>query len=426
MHKLLPTSRAGCISVAAFMGIIATPLPALAATYTGSAPAVHMELKNAGVIVCSAYNTPATTAPVATGCPNGTFIEQLFDINWRQIGSNRTVTVGTPTTGEIRNTNPKFRAYENTASNNLVVNNLTDFVTTFDSGSAAIPNTPGDGNFRITCQFSHFSYDDPIVFPGQPGRAHLHMFYGNTKTNAHTTQSSLVNSGGGSCNGFELNRSAYWTPALLDGKGNAVIPETILIYYKSKITNSAQRMPQGLELIAGNTTSSSFTIDSAKNLFWSCGKNGSITNQRSTIPNCGNEPINATIYFQQCWDNKNLKYDKNRPHVFQLQSVTDVCPSNFPVRLPRLGILLYYPAQPNGTAGWRLSSDAPGTTTPGGTLHADWIGGWHDATMDRWINNCIKTKRNCTLGQTGTDRTLRRLNGGLSDSWTGPYFMPIP
>ena len=27
-----------------------------------------------------------------------------------------------------------------------------------------------------------------------------------------------MNSGGATCNGFELNRSAYWSPALLDGE----------------------------------------------------------------------------------------------------------------------------------------------------------------------------------------------------------------
>ena len=73
-----------------------TTPPATSGTYTGSAAAVHMQLKNPSTlaIMCKVYDTSATTKPVVTGCPNGTYIEQLFDINWKQIGSNKTVSVG--------------------------------------------------------------------------------------------------------------------------------------------------------------------------------------------------------------------------------------------------------------------------------------------------------------------------------------------
>jgi len=64
-------------------------------THTGSAAATHMQLKNSsGSIVCSAYNTNSRSAPVATNCPNGTFTEQLFNSNWRQIGGSIDVTIG--------------------------------------------------------------------------------------------------------------------------------------------------------------------------------------------------------------------------------------------------------------------------------------------------------------------------------------------
>ena len=34
------------------------------------------------------------------------------------------------------------------------------------------PRFPGGRYFVIGCGFSHFNNDDPIVFPGQPGKAH--------------------------------------------------------------------------------------------------------------------------------------------------------------------------------------------------------------------------------------------------------------
>ena len=55
------------------------------------------------------------------------------------------------------------------------------------------------GNFRNYCDFSHMNYDDPIVYPGQPGAAHLHSFFGNTGVNARTTTGSLRTSGNGTC-----------------------------------------------------------------------------------------------------------------------------------------------------------------------------------------------------------------------------------
>ena len=40
---------------------------------------------------------------------------------------------------------------------------------------------------KIECGASHFAPDDPIVFPGQRGAAHMHEFFGNTSTNASST-----------------------------------------------------------------------------------------------------------------------------------------------------------------------------------------------------------------------------------------------
>lgn len=100
------------------------------------------------------------------------------------------------------------------------------------------------GQFRVNCEFSHFAYDDPILYPGVPGAAHLHMFFGNTYTNAHTTQETLEDSGSGTCNGQELNRSGYWVPAMFDGEGNVRTPERIVIYYKGEGLANGQH-PEG-------------------------------------------------------------------------------------------------------------------------------------------------------------------------------------
>ena len=43
------------------------------------------------------------------------------------------------------------------------------------------------GAFRFVCSAGQLLHDDPIVYPGQPGKSHLHQFYGNTGANASST-----------------------------------------------------------------------------------------------------------------------------------------------------------------------------------------------------------------------------------------------
>jgi Domain of unknown function (DUF1996) len=70
----------------------------------------------------------------------------------------------------------------------------------------------GIGVFDTDCAFSHRAPDDPIVFPGEPGRSHPHDFAGNHSTNAFTTGDSL-RKGTTSCQRDE-DTAAYWFPTL--------------------------------------------------------------------------------------------------------------------------------------------------------------------------------------------------------------------
>ncbi len=311
----------------------------------------------------------------------------------------------------LRNSNPLFDRYASVPTAQLSVEALTEPVSPPDNG------TVGDGQFRMACQYSHFAYDDPIVFPNQPGRSHLHLFFGNTQANANTTTSTLVNRGGGTCNGFELNRSAYWTPALLDGKGNAVVPEQIILYYKTKLPHRVQPLPVGLKMISGATGSSFAASDF---LYWSCGATGQTYNKTNRIPDCGGDTINATIAFPECWDGRNLDSADHRSHLLFVNAHQE-CPPSHPVRLPQISILLYYPGQ-DSVRGWHLSADGDGP--PGGSLHADWFGGWNDDALRLWMEGCIVRARNCSYGQTGTDRRFAPLN--MRQNYPGPYVLPLP
>jgi hypothetical protein len=67
-------------------------------------------------------------------------------------------------------------------------------------------------SFVVRCASSHVLNDDPIVFPGEPGRAHRHEFFGARAAQAWSTTASLA-AGGTSCD-LRADTAAYWAPTL--------------------------------------------------------------------------------------------------------------------------------------------------------------------------------------------------------------------
>ena len=124
------------------------------------------------------------------------------------------------------------------------------------------PSASGDGTgaFRTVCDFSHMAFDDPIVYPGQPGKSHLHAFFGNTGTNANSTAASIANTGNSTCRGGTINRSGYWVPAMIDTlDGTPVAPLSLIVYYKTGYNGVGRRhqvVAAGLRMIAGDSGNS--------------------------------------------------------------------------------------------------------------------------------------------------------------------------
>ena len=113
-----------------------------------------------------------------------------------------------------------------------------DYVTLANTG--VIPPLPAptdwehDGAFRVLCNWSHMSYDDPIVYPAQPGVAHHHTFFGNTGDRREHDVGEHPLEGQG-----HLPRRHDQPERLLgavdDRHGDAkpIAPKELLIYYKT-------------------------------------------------------------------------------------------------------------------------------------------------------------------------------------------------
>jgi len=309
------------------------------------------------------------------------------------------------------------------------------------------------GAFRFICGAGQLRYDDPIVYPGQPGRSHLHQFYGNTAADANSTFASLRASGDSTCNnvgdGTAANRSAYWIPAMLDGKGHVVQPDYVQVYYKREPTlpgtpcdpNNPARpgicvgIPNGLKFIFGfnmlsgdpRTRSGDFKCVEAG------AKTVSARSLTDTAPNCrvGSHLV-VTIHTPKCWDGRNLDSADHRSHMADTTRNRDTgrnfCPKTHPYYLPQFTLGVFYRVgEGDDVSLWELSSDHMYPKLPkGATLHADYFEAWDNDVKAMWIDNCIGKKLNCSGGDLGNGEQLK---GAAKPKygWHNPNrLVPIP
>lgn len=264
------------------------------------------------------------------------------------------------------------------------------------------------GAFRTVCSFSHMSWDDPIVFPGLPGMAHLHTFVGNGSTDAFSTAASLKAAGDSTCRGGIANRSAYWFPALIDTRtGRPLVPVHTDEYYKTGYAlapSSIKSFPVGLAAIAGNAAATA--PQDTNRVYWTCAQ--TYTGKSSTIVKCPGggsgenyDGIQLVVVFPQCSNNMATSPD-HKSHL--VDPAGGACPADHPTPIPVITIKATYGvADPTGL---RLSSDMDPTMPAGQTLHADLIEGWQDGFVDAFVKGCDDTGLDCHSHLLGDGRQL--------------------
>jgi Domain of unknown function (DUF1996) len=280
------------------------------------------------------------------------------------------------------------------------------------TGELPGPAPGGTGAFRTVCDFSHMAFDDPIVFPGQPGKSHLHAFFGNTGVNAASTAASIQTTGNSTCRGGTINRSAYWAPAMVDTRDGAPVkPTQAIIYYKVGANGipgpSINSLPQSLRMIAGDSKNST-AIAHGPALF-KCIDDVTGSGPAATpgIPNCGiGTALWQSIEFPQCWDGVNLDSPDHKSHMAYPRG--NRCPATHPVAVPVITInVVYKITEPNAPLRWRLASDAYDHGLPAGySSHADWFNGWRPEIMDTWVKKCDQVDRECMAHLLGDGRMM--------------------
>jgi hypothetical protein len=236
--------------------------------------------------------------------------------------------------------------------------------------------------FKVECGWSHAAPDDPIVHPGQPGRSHLHDFFGNRETNAASTSTGLLDADT-SCQN-KLDTAAYWAPALLV-HGEPVTPTGSVAYYRpgpGVDPTSVRPYPTGLMMVAGDPTAAS--PQPLAVAAWHCGASPVLAAEPPECPSTA--PLGVRIAFPDCWDGDHLDSDDHRVHV--ARSVAGECPDDHPIALPQLIFEVHYP----------VSGDPSGLELASGGVHgvhADFLNAWDQATLEREVRLCLNGGHVC-------------------------------
>jgi hypothetical protein len=226
---------------------------------------------------------------------------------------------------------------------------------------------PGGPYFNVACGFSHRNNDDPILFPGDPGRSHNHTYIGNRLVDASTTPESLKD-GPSSCG--ELDSSTYWVPTLFEGT-EPVPPLAAVVYYTRHTAGPVAVIPPGLKMVAGNATA---VRPQPKGIVsWSCG--GGASTRYSAVVVCPeNSVLVFNLRFPNCWNGRTTDSPDHKSHM--RFSTAGSCPATHPVRLPTIAVVFIYPPTS------RFARPASGKFG----AHGDFMNGWDQAMLGRLVS----------------------------------------
>lgn len=299
------------------------------------------------------------------------------------------------------------------------------------------------GAFRMTCGANVDGYYDHVLYFGQDGKSHLHSFNGHKGVNASSTFSTLLGSGGSTCNwqlgansGKAVQRSSYWIPSFLTGDGSVIRPDYITLYYKREPKSNpvcgmptgagsgpmgiCTEIPNGLKAVIGSKmVAGSFgptNINTTNNpaVSYNChvggsGKYKTLAALATGAPSCSSMSINAR--FPRCWDGKYL-WKNNRDHLrYQVDYHTDGklrCETSHPYMVTEVELIYMFnlTGVPKNTM--KLASDYMDPTQPRGwSLHADMHIVWDARIKKIFHDNCIDRLLNCSGGDLGNGQQLR-------------------
>lgn len=159
----------------------------------------------------------------------------------------------------------------------------------------------------IGCKQSHTNNDDLIMFPGQPGASHQHVYVGARSNNAFSTVASMRASGTTCDDPRDL--AGYWGPTFV--AGYPIHPSKGALFYYT--FNGTRGFPAGLRMIVRWSTP-------GNRILFKCGP-GSNTETRTPPASCGSGMFVPVVTFPQWW-NGQLDSPDHLSHMSYSQTAT--------------------------------------------------------------------------------------------------------
>lgn len=250
---------------------------------------------------------------------------------------------------------------------------------------------------------------DPIVFPAQHDKSHLHSFYGSDAVTVNTKTSAELQKG---CTNAENpnDLSVYWVPTVLyttdSGKTYKPVPVSrFSAYYNLGETEAEVAIPQDLQMVAGVATATTQSaMDANAKSEWFCEGGGGDTLDANGFPSstCATH-LQQLLYFPQCVNTNTLE----TAYKDKSLGTANRCPEGMKT-MPQLRFSIRYDLRkvvPNGWSGTAPVKLACGTAF---CSHGDFINGW---TEEAATNMIATTKEK---------QKFSAVNGALGDYKAGP------
>lgn len=227
---------------------------------------------------------------------------------------------------------------------------------------------------------------DPIVFPGQHDKSHLHSFFGSDAVTVDTKTSAELQAG---CTNLENpnDLSAYWIPTPLYTKDGGKTYDPIPVarfsaYYNLGEAPAEVAIPQDLHMVAGKATAQTpadMIPDAKAEWFCEGGGGGALDANGFPSETCGTH-LQQLIYFPNCVNTDTLETAyKAREH-----GTPNWCPAGmssmsqlrFSIRYNLRGVL------PNG---WSGGSPFKLSCGPAWCSHGDFMNGWTEEAAEAMV-----------------------------------------
>jgi hypothetical protein len=304
----------------------------------------------------------------------------------------------------------------------MMPSGATTSTTTTSSGvvtHGGITTTKDTVGWLLDCAMSHSLADDPILFPGQPGAAHLHDFTGNASTNAASTVASMeagannspaasyngsATTAGTSCDlptyapGTAGDTAAYWRPALYANGAKVTPTVKDELYYRAKpLLNAGQTfeaIPQDARLIVGSSGATSYAGNAAiqaGHIYWEDSSGAKVTE----LPQSGSSFL-MNVIFPSCWDGLPMDHafgGTDNGHF--AYAAGSSCPAGFSHAVAQLSEKFKYSNVPAGVRELASMQD-PATMRAGGwTAHADFWNTWNPTALQYLTDRCLNAHVSC-------------------------------